>query len=89
MGHWAWDELNALPRSFWDLLAAIFRGIENGGEWPPALLYAYVALLPKAGQDATEAGPTKLRPITVAFATSRSDTTTHHVLVLGLLCPYI
>ena len=46
---WTVPEAAALPESLLDLVADLFMAIERGGDWPPALLFGLVPLLPKGG----------------------------------------
>ena len=64
---WRMAELKALPLVLLDRLADVFDAIECTGEWPPSLMRALIALIPK-GEDDT---PLKQRPITITSCVYR------------------
>ena len=51
-----------LPPEYLECVAALLRGVEADGVWPPELLSAYVAMIPKAAGGTR---PQDQRPITV------------------------
>ena len=72
MDNWQPSELKALAEWFPGLftdLAAIFNYIEDTGEWPEAMMKAYISLIPKNSEATVK--PTDLRPITVLSALYR------------------
>ena len=59
---WGWNELKALPLSWYVGLALILREVENAGSWPQGLLDACITMIPKADGDST---PLCQRPLCV------------------------
>ena len=59
---WGWNELKALPLSWYVGLAWILRLVEDTGVWPDGLLDAYITLIPKTDGDSTPLGQ---RPLCV------------------------
>eukprot|EP00662_Eupelagonemidae_sp_cell21_P058248 gene58248-biopygen37513 len=65
---WRPAELKRLPKPLLELLATMLNSFEETGEWPDALLEAFITLIPK---DNANGGPLDLRPITVTSALYR------------------
>ena len=59
---WAWNEIQALPLSWFSGLANLLNLVESTGCWPQGLLDAYIAMIPKADGDSTPLGQ---RPLSV------------------------
>ena len=53
---WGWNELKALPLSWYVGLAWILRLVEDTGVWPDGLLDAYITMIPKTDGDSTPLG---------------------------------
>ena len=64
---WGWRELKVLPVCWYDGLARILTKIEDTGVWPDGLLDAYIAMIPKAGGDATSLGQRPLSVLPVVY----------------------
>ena len=60
---WGWNELEALPMSWFVGLALIRRQVEDTGQWPDGLLDAYITMISKADGDSTPLGQ---RPLCVS-----------------------
>ena len=65
---WGWDEIKALPLSWYVGLAWILRLVEDTGIWPDGLLDAYITMIPKTDGDSTPLGQ---RPLCVLPAIYR------------------
>eukprot|EP00662_Eupelagonemidae_sp_cell21_P057018 gene57018-biopygen114705 len=65
---WRPAELKRLPLPLLELVATMLNCFEDTGEWPDALLEAFITLIPK---DGAAGGPLDLRPITVTSALYR------------------
>ena len=50
---WSWNELKALPLSWYVGLAWVLRLVEDTGVWPEGLLDAYIMMIPKTDGDST------------------------------------
>ena len=50
---WAWNEVKALPLSWFSGLAILLNLVESTGCWPQGLLDVYIAMIPKAHGDST------------------------------------
>ena len=48
---WAWNEIKALPLSWFSSLAILLNLGESAGTSPQSLLDAYIAMIPKADGD--------------------------------------
>ena len=59
---WGWNELKALPLSWYVGLPWILRLVEDIGVWPDGLLDAYITTIPKTDGDST---PLDQRPLCV------------------------
>eukprot|EP00662_Eupelagonemidae_sp_cell21_P057566 gene57566-biopygen5808 len=68
MEGWRPAELKRLPPPLLELVATMLNCFEETGEWPDALLEAFITLIPK---DGAGGGPLDLRPITVTSALYR------------------
>ena len=64
---WGWREFKVLPISWFDQLACILTKVEDLGIWPDGLLDAYIAMIPKAGGDATPLGQRPLSVLPVVY----------------------
>ena len=49
---WGWNDLKALPLSWYDGLAWILRLVEDTAIWPVGLLDAYITMIPKTDGNA-------------------------------------
>ena len=55
---WGWNELKALPLSWFVGLAWVLRLVEDTGTWPEeGLLDAYITMIPKVDGDSTPPSP--------------------------------
>ena len=66
---WAWNEIKALPLSWFSGLAMLLNLVESTGTWPQGLLDACIAMIPKADGDSTPLGQ---RPLSVLPVLHRS-----------------
>ena len=57
-----WNEIKALPWSWFSRLAILLELVETTGVWPRGLLTAFFAMIPKADGDSTPLGQ---RPLCV------------------------
>ena len=64
---WGWSEMKVLPVSWYDELARVLTKVEDTGVWPDGLLDAYIAMIPKAGGDATPLGQRPLSVLPVVY----------------------
>ena len=48
---WAWNEIEALPPSWFSGVAILWRWLKTTGVWPQGLLDTYIAMIPKADGD--------------------------------------
>ena len=64
---WGWRELKVFPVSWFDGLARILTKVEDIGVWPDGLLDAYIAMIPKAGGNATPLGQRPLAVLPVVY----------------------
>ena len=65
---WAWNEIKALPLSWFSGLAILLNLVESTGTWPQGLLDAYIAMIPQTDGDSTPLGQ---RPLSVLPAVFR------------------
>ena len=64
---WAWNEIEALPLSWFSGLAMLLNLVETTGTWPKGLLDAYIAMIPKADGDSTPLGQRPLCVLPVQY----------------------
>ena len=64
---WSWNELKALPLSWYVGLAWILRLVEDTGIWPDGLLDAYITMIPKTDGDSTPLGQRSLCVLPVIY----------------------
>ena len=64
---WTWNELKALPLSWYVGLAWILRLVEDTGVWPDGLLDAYITMIPKTDGDSTPLGQRPLCVLPVVY----------------------
>ena len=64
---WGWNELKALPLSWYVGLAWILRLVEDTGVWPDGLLDACITMIPKTDGDSTPLGQRPLCVLPVIY----------------------
>ena len=64
---WTWNELKALPLSWYVCLAWVLRLVEDTGVWPDGLLDAYITMIPKTDGDSTPLGQRPLCVLPVIY----------------------
>ena len=64
---WGWNELKALPLSWYVGLAWILRLFEDTGVWPDGLLDAYITMIPMTDGDSTPSGQRPLCVLPVIY----------------------
>ena len=74
---WAWNEVKALPLPWFSGLAIQLQLVETAGVWPPGLLDAYIAMIPKAGGESTSLGQRPLSVLPVVHRLWASLTLSH------------
>ena len=63
----AWNEIKALPLSWFSGLAILLNLVETSGTWPQGLLDASIAVIPKADGDSTPLGQRPLIVLPVVY----------------------
>ena len=64
---WSWNELKALPLSWYVGLAWILRLVEDTGIWPDGLLDAYITMITKTDGNSTPLGHQPLSVLPVIY----------------------
>ena len=64
---WSWNELKALPLSWYVGLAWVLGIVEDTGVWPDGLLDAYITMIPKADGGSTPLGQRPLCVLPVIY----------------------
>ena len=64
---WAWNEIKALPLTWFSDLAILSELVETTGIWPQGLLDAYIAMIPKADGNSTPLGQRSLSVLPVVY----------------------
>ena len=64
---WGWNELKALPLSWYVGLALVLRQVDGSRCWPQGLLDAYITMIPKADGDSALLGQRPLCVLPVVY----------------------